>query len=87
VTDKLHTPADVAARWHKTEKWVANQLRADRFPHVRIGNKRFMKDEDIAAAEQIMRTVPRTAVAKPIIVDAGIGSSMSPRSRRRMAAS
>jgi hypothetical protein len=83
MTDKLLTVEDVAARWGRSPRWVADQLRARRFPAMKVGAQWRMSEADVAAAEEIMRQPARTETPAAT-VHPPTGLSLTPGARRRM---
>jgi hypothetical protein len=79
----LHTLGEVAARWQCRERWIADQLRAGRFPGHKIGRSWRMSDEDIAEAEAIMCR-PARIKPQPISAQPTGGLGLTPTSRRRL---
>jgi Helix-turn-helix domain len=49
---------EAAAELHCSERWLANNLRAGRFPAKKIGRKWVLDDDDIAAILQICSVTP-----------------------------
>jgi hypothetical protein len=47
-----------ASELHCSERWLANNLRAGRFPAKKIGRKWVLDDDDIAAILQICAVTP-----------------------------
>jgi hypothetical protein len=64
-------------------RWLADQLRAGRFPARKIANHWRMTADDIRAALDIMRRPARTET-QPVTAQPTTGLSLTPTSRRRM---
>lgn len=71
---------EVAASFNCTPRWLTEQVRAGRFPAKKIGRHWRMTDQDIADALDICANDFRCSTA-----DVAIASSLTPRSRKKVA--
>jgi hypothetical protein len=71
-----------ASELHCSERWLANNLRAGRFPAKKIGRKWVLDDDDIAAILQICAVTP-DGFSSDSPVSFGPGSSMTKTTLRR----
>jgi hypothetical protein len=72
-----------AAELHCSERWLANNLRAGRFPAKKIGRKWVLDDDDIAAILQICSVTP-DGFSTDSPVSFAPGSSMTKTTFRRI---
>lgn len=79
MTVRTHPTADVAEQMGCSERWVLEQLRANRFPGRKIGRHWRMTDQDIEDALDICRNELR--VAQPDVLPL-VG--LTPRSKQRL---
>jgi hypothetical protein len=75
--------AGAAAEIGCTERWLADKLRAGRFPGKKIGRKWMLSEDDIAAILQICSVSP-SAFSTDITPCASPSSSMTKTTRRRL---
>jgi hypothetical protein len=75
--------ARAAAEIGCTERWLADQLRAGRFPGKKIGRKWMLSDDDIAAILQICSVTP-SVFSIDTALCASSSSSMTKTTRRRL---
>jgi hypothetical protein len=74
----LHTLEQAAKILGCKEKWLGDQLRAQRFPGTKIGGHWRMTPADITAAIDICRPGPKPEPEDPIV------AGLSPIARRRI---
>ena len=72
-----------AAKLQCSERWLANNLRAGRFPAKKIGRKWVLDDDDIAAILRICSVVPAGS-ATDSSASFVPGSSMTKTTLRRL---
>jgi Helix-turn-helix domain len=72
-----------AAKLQCSERWLANNLRAGRFPAKKIGRKWVLDYDDIAAILRICSVVPVGSAADSSASFAA-GTSMTKTTRRRL---
>jgi hypothetical protein len=72
-----------AAELHCSERWLADNLRARRFPAKKIGRKWMLGDDDIAAIVQICSVAP-AAFSTDAAIGAAPSSSMTKTTLRRL---
>ncbi|MCK0174769.1 helix-turn-helix domain-containing protein [Mycolicibacterium sp. F2034L] len=77
MTARTHSLAEAAELIGCTERWLADQLRARRFPARKINARWRMTDEDIAAAIEACKQPARTEIS---------AAGMTRTTRRRMTA-
>ena len=75
----LLTISQAAARIPCSERWLADNLRAGKFPAHRLGRKWMLSDEDIAAILAVCSVTPTTAG-----LPAAPSSSMTKTTLRRL---
>lgn len=82
---KTFTTAEAAAEsFRSSERWLLEQIRADRFPASKVGRSWLMTEQDIADSLEICRNAaPRPEPKKPDKATQFAG--MTPTTRRRVA--
>lgn len=75
--------SEAAAQLHCSKRWLADNLRAGRFPAKKIGRKWMLTDDDVAAILQLCSVMPIATAANG---SAGMESSTSvtPTTLRRL---
>jgi hypothetical protein len=71
-----------AAELHCSERWLADNLRAGRFPAKKIGRKWMLSDEDITTILEICSVTPTGSSAGTVF--GASGSSMTATTARRI---
>jgi hypothetical protein len=74
--------ARAATEIGSTERWLADQLRAGRFPAHKIGRRWMLSEDDISAILQICSVTPN-AFATDTVLSAPPSSSMTKTTLRR----
>ena len=82
---KTYTTAEAAELFKCSERWLIEQIRANRFPASKIGRHWVMSEQDVSDALQITNNgAPRpTASADPSIKVVNF-ASMTPTTRRKL---
>jgi hypothetical protein len=75
--------AQAAAEIGSTERWLADQLRAGRFPGKKIGRKWKFSEDDVRAILQICSVTP-SAFTTDTALCVSPSSSMTKTTRRRL---
>jgi hypothetical protein len=75
--------SQAAAELHCSERWLADNLRAGRFPAKKIGRKWMLSDDDITAILQICSIIP-TAFSTDTALCAAPSPSMTKTTLRRL---
>ena len=73
-----------AAKLHCSERWLADNLRAGRFPAKKIGRKWVLSDDDVVAILQICSVNQASAFSTHSSVSAAPSSSMTNTTLRRL---
>jgi hypothetical protein len=76
--------SQAAAELHCTERWLADNLRAGRFPAKRIGRKWMLSDDDIAAILLICSVNQSFVFPADPSANVGPSSSMTKTTFRRL---
>ena len=76
--------SQAAAELHCSERWLADNLRAGRFPAKKIGRKWVLSDDDIAVILQICSVNLASAFSIASSVSAAPPSSMTKTTLRRL---
>jgi hypothetical protein len=73
-----------AAKLHCSERWLADNLRAGRFPAKKIGRKWVLDDDDISAILQICSVNQASAFSAHSSVSTSPSSSVTKTTLRRL---